>query len=54
MVVESTTVGLVPGIPPKVTVAGLWKSDPFIVTVMPPATGPEVGVKFNKVGVGKV
>ena len=54
IVVALTTTGFIPAIPPKVTVAGLWKFVPVIVTDVPPPEGPEVGAKLVIVGVGKL
>jgi hypothetical protein len=43
MDVALTTVTLVAGTPPKLTVAPLEKFDPLIVTVAPPLLDPELG-----------
>ena len=43
MVVGFTTVGIVAGVPPKVTVTGPSKFVPVIVTLVPPAADPWFG-----------
>ena len=37
------TVTPVPGVSPNATVAPAWKPVPVIVTLVPPAAGPETG-----------
>lgn len=41
--VEDTTVKLLAATPPKTTLVAPVKPDPVIVTLVPPAGGPEVG-----------
>ena len=50
MEVELFTVTLVAGIPPKVTVDVAVKPEPVIVTVVPPAVPPLLGVSELTVG----
>jgi hypothetical protein len=50
-VVAFTTVTLVADIPPIVTVAGLTKPVPVIVTRVPPERGPELGETLVNVGI---
>jgi len=46
------TVTFVADVPPKVTVAPETKLVPEMVTEVPPATGPELGVTLDTVGAG--
>jgi hypothetical protein len=41
--VGETTVKVVAGVAPNVTALAPWNCTPVIVTVVPPADGPEVG-----------
>jgi hypothetical protein len=50
MVVAFTTVKLVAGLAPKVTAVAPLKPVPVIVTVVPPAVGPNVGLRLVIVG----
>jgi hypothetical protein len=50
MVVSFTTVKLVAATPPKVTLVAPVKPVPVIVTVLPPADGPVLGVTEVTVG----
>src|SRR5262249_47327614 len=50
MVLPSTTVTPVAAVPPIVTVAPELKLVPVIVTLVPPATGPEFGATVATVG----
>jgi hypothetical protein len=50
MVVAFTTVRPVAAVPPIVTAVALVKPVPVIVTVCPPANGPEVGLIAVTVG----
>jgi hypothetical protein len=52
IVVAFTTVTPVALVPPRVTVAPLTKPVPLIVTLVPPAVGPEVGLIPVTVGAG--
>ncbi len=47
-----TTATLVADVPPSFTVAPDRKPVPVMVTVVPPATGPELGVIAVTVGAG--
>ena len=44
IVLALTTMTLVAGLPPNVTVAGATKFEPMIVTGVPPVVGPLSGV----------
>jgi hypothetical protein len=50
MVVLFTTTTLVAAVPPKVTVAPAAKFVPVIVTPVPPAVGPLLGLTLVTVG----
>ena len=52
MLVALTTVTPVAAVPPKVTVAPATKSAPVMVTAVPPAVGPLVGLTPVTVGGG--
>ena len=52
IVVPLTTVLLVAGVVPKSTAVAPVKAVPVIVTVMPPATGPELGLIEVTAGTG--
>jgi hypothetical protein len=49
-VVELETVTDVAGVPPKVTVAPVWKFWPVMVTTVPPAVVPETGEMEEMIG----
>ena len=51
IVVELTTVTLVAAVAPKATVAPVMYCVPVIVTAVPPAVGPELGLTDATVGV---
>jgi hypothetical protein len=50
MLVEVTELILAAGTSPNTTVASCWKFLPVIVTVVPPAAGPEVGKRLTSFG----
>ena len=50
MVVSLTTVKLVALVPANVTTVEPVKPEPVIVTLVPPAIGPDVGLMLVKVG----
>ena len=52
MLVELPTVKLLAGVEPKLTAVAPVKPVPVIVTTVPPATGPEVGLRPETVGAG--
>ena len=47
-----TTVTLVAGVSPRITIAPAWKPVPMILTAVPPLADPEVGEMAVTVGSG--